>query len=317
VAYDVDDWPWLAVGYSLIQDVAGLEIAERSFFDLMHRVSKINMSPPLGYDLNAGIPREDIKRFRMLDEMDTHLGVDGPPNAALQSVLPDSVRVTEESFKFLAALGDKRSKALGLNDLSSLEKLKFNLSSDNVDKLLETIGPVAKGIGSNMAVSHGKIVGMLKYMIPQYMTTKRVMAYAGRKRCSCRCSTSILSRLVPSHLPHEKGLKDQKKPSNLNKIQRAKWAAQNLRVTSVPDQLLNVTAMQEQLKWLNLFQQGAPVPFCEVAKKLNIKNWGDSPGSTLFEKWAVGAEGDGAGEGTSHGVSRRSSSGRTAAAGTS
>lgn len=285
IPYDVDDWPWLAVGYSLIQDVASIEIAERSYLDLMHRVELANMDPPLGYDYNSGIPREDIKRFRLLDERGTHVGVDGQPAQALQSLLPEGVKLTEQSFKFREVLDDMRNKALGLNDMASLEKLKFNLSSDNVDKLLETIGPVAKGIATNMEVAHAKIVYMMKYMIPQYLNTKRVMAYAGPDAVQLQVLNFDPNSIVPSHMPHESNLLKANKGSNYTRIERAKWAAKNLNVVSVPSQLLNVTHMQEQLKWLNLFQQKAPVPFCEVAKQLGIKNYGTAPGATLREQW--------------------------------
>lgn len=285
VAYDVDDWPWLAVGYSLMGDIADLERAQRFYLDLMYRVAKVNMNPPMGYDLDSGIPREDLKNMDMLDESGTKIGISGMPQNALQSVLPDTVKVRAEDFKMLELLNDMQSKTLGLNDMSSLEKLKLNLSSDNVDKLLETIGPVAKGIATNMEVAHSKIVMMLKYMIPQYLTTARAMAYAGPDAVQLQVLDFQPESLVPSHLPSEQALKDSKQSSNYTRIQRAKWAAENLVVTSVPSQLLNVTHMQEQLKYLNLFQQKAPIPFCEVAKQLGIKNWGESPGATLFEKW--------------------------------
>lgn len=287
IPYDVDDWPWLAVGYSLLQDVAGIERAQRGFMDLMYRVLRAKMKPAMGYDLNAGIPREDIKRFDVLEESElgTTLGVDGDPTKALRSVVPDSVAVNGEDFKFLEVLDKSRQKGLGLPDLGSLAQLKFNLSSETADKLLETIGPIAKGIAGNMEASHAKIAYKLKYMIPQYFSTSKLISIVGPEAVSSQVFDHEPDSLVPSHMPEESLLKANGAKSNYPAIERAKRFARELEVISVPSFLLNITQMQEQLKWLNLFQQKAPVSFHTVAKKLGIENYGEAQGATEWDKW--------------------------------
>ena len=282
VQYDVDDWPWLAVGYSLLHDVASMERGSRSFLDLMYRVLRAKMNPLKGYDLNAGVPREDLKRLDWLEENGNTIGVDGDPRKALQSLLPDSVDVTERDFKLYELLDKLRQKTLGLNDLGSLAQLKFNLSSETADKLLETIGPIAKGIAGNIEIAHAKIAHMLKFNILQFFTTRKLMSYIGPDGVSTKVFDYEPDTIVPSHMPWEA---DQSKPSDVQKIERAKWFAQNLEVISVPSFLLNVTQMQEQMKWLNFLQRGIPVSFSTAMKKLGVENWGDTPGSTEFEKY--------------------------------
>ena len=288
VPYDVDDWPWLAVGYSLLHDVASLERNMRVFLDKMFRVSSAEMKPAMGYDLNAGIPREDLKVFDVLEESENGatVGVDGDPRKALQSILPDSVKVTGEHFKLYELMGKLRQNALGLNDVQALMGLKFNLSSDNVDKILENLGPIAKGIAFNIAASQAKIAYQLKFMVPQWMDTNEIMSIVGPDGVASEVFDFDPSKIVPSHMPEESELANSGQPSNVSQIQRAKRFAKNLNVTSVPNALLNVTAMQEQMKYLNFLQRGFPISFATALKKLAPEiNWPDVPGTNELEKY--------------------------------
>lgn len=285
VAYEVDDWPWMAVGFSLLYDVAGIERAERGFIDLMYRVLKAKMNPPKGYDLNAGIPREDLKKFDWLEEAGTTVGIDGDPSKGLKSLLPDSVRVESSDFQMVEMFEKMRQKALGLNDIASLAQLKFNLSGEAMDKFLETIGPIAKGIAANMQVAQSKIAHMLKFDVAQYFTVKDLLSMIGPDGVSVQTFDFHPNSITPSHLPSESHLQKDGKPSEVSDMERAKWFANNLKVVSVPSQLLNVTQMQDQLKWLNFLQRGFPISFSTAFKKLGVENWGDSPGTTEFDKW--------------------------------
>jgi len=269
------------VGYSLLQDTGGLERARRSFLDLMYRVLKRKMNPPLGYDLDAGVSRDDIKHFDWLDEDSPKIGVSGDAKKSLVSLLPDSIAVNQEDFKMLEVFEKVGQKILGLNDLSSLAQLKFNLSSENFDKLLETIGPIAKGIAANMEVAHAKIAHMLKFLIAQYFTTRRVMSIIGPDGVASEVFDFNPNSLVPSHMPWE----DKNNPtSKASRIERAKWLAQNIIVKSVPSALLNVTQMQEKMIYMNALQRGWPVSFSTAFKKIGIE-WPETPGSDEFERY--------------------------------
>jgi hypothetical protein len=272
VPYDVDDWPWLGAGYSLLNDIASAESAQRAFLDLMYRVLKAKMRPKMGYDLNAGIPREDIKHLDLLDDEIENIGVDGDPSKALKSLLPDSVRVEADDFKMYELLEKLKQKTLGLNDLSSIAQLKLNLSADNFDKILESIGPIAKGIAGNMMRSQSKIAQMLKFIILQYLSTRKLMSIIGPDGVATKIFDYEPNSVVVSHMPWET---DTETASQAGRIERAKWTAQNLGIVSVPSSLLNVTQMQEQMKWLNFLQRGMPVSFKTAFEKLGVENWED------------------------------------------
>ena len=282
VQYDVDDWPHMAIGFSLLDDIASVERGARSFLDLMYRVLRAKMNPIKGYDLNAGVPNDVLKNVDWLEDNGDTVGTDGDPRKALTSLLPDSVKVDAEDFKMYELLDKIEQKTLGLNDLGSLAQLKFNLSSETADKLLETIGPIAKGIAGNLEVAHTKIAYMLKFMILQYFNTRKIMSYIGPDSTATEVFDFEPNSIVPSHMPWEK---DTKKTSETDRLTRAKWFAQNFEAVSVPSFLLNVTQMQEQMKWLNFLQRGMPVSFSTAMKKLGVDNWGDTPGATEFEKY--------------------------------
>lgn len=270
IPYDVDDWPWLAVGYSLLHDVASLEGGQRAFLDIMFRVLKKKMNPTMGYDLDAGIPRDDIKNLDLLNSDIATIGVSGDPGRVLKSIIPDSMRVEEIDFKMIELMDKLKQKTLGLNDLASIAQMKLNLSSDNFDKILESIGPIAKGIAGNMEAGQSKIAHMLKFNMLQYMTTRDFMSIRGPDGVATKVFDFEPDSIVVSHMPWETKTNEQ---SQVSRNERAKWTAQNLSIVSVPSSLLNVTQMQEQMKWLNFLQRGMPVSFKTAFEKLGVEDW--------------------------------------------
>jgi hypothetical protein len=285
VQYQVDDWPWEPMGFSLVQDVGSIEVTKRKIERQMDQVTTTSLNPPMGYDrTSTGGPK--IENFDIF-EQNVRVGMDGKPSDTLQSLLPESVRVTEVHFKFLEMLGQMEEKQLGINDIGNLEEMKMNMSSESFDKAVEVVGPIAKGIAATMEAGNAKIAYMLKFMIPQWMTTNRVMQYVGSDNLTPEILDYDPTSLVPSHLPDEYGQGEDPMydKSQYNILQRARFFAKNLRLISVPSTLLKITQMQEQLKYLQLYRGGFPISPHTVAHKLGIENFGEIPGVTEFEKW--------------------------------
>lgn len=285
VQYDVDDWAWESVGRSLVQDVGSIEITKRKIERKMDQVITTTLNPPMGYDrTSVGGPK--IENFDIFGE-NVRAGLDGEPRAVLQSLLPDEVRVTGEHFTFLEMLRDMRREQLGTNDLQNLANLKFNVGAgDSLEKILEGVGPIAKGIAGGMEASNAKVAYMLKFMIPQWMDTKRVIEYIGPDKITPDVYDYDPTSLIPSHMPDEVQ-KDQitTSPSQYPLVDRARYFAKNLRLISVPNTLIQLTQQAEQLKWMSLKFKNAPISWATVMKKLGIENYGDVPGDTEREKW--------------------------------
>jgi hypothetical protein len=292
VQYDVDDWAWEGVGRSLVDDVGPIEMTKRRLERKMDQVAQTKLNPPLGYDRGAtGGPK--IENFDIFEE-NLRAGVDGKPKDVLQSLLPEEVAVEAIHFQFLDFLTKSREQQLGIQDLGNLAHLKFNLSSESMDKALEEIGPIAKGIAAGMEGSNAKVANMLKTMIVQWCTTKKAIEIIGPDKITPEVFDFDPSSLVPSHLPdeyvpHTDGnstlLGPPQKESQYAKEQRAKILAASIRLISVPSTLLKITQRDEQQKLILLKKMGAPIPWSYILPKIGIENFGDVDGNTIFEQW--------------------------------
>lgn len=284
VQYDVDDWAWEQMGRSLVQDVASIEVTKRKLERKMDQVITATLNPPMGYDRSAtGGPK--IENFDIFEE-NTRTGVDGTPRSVLQSLLPEEVRAEKEHFQFLDYLGSMRKQQLGINDITSLEALKMNLSEEGIDKVLAPVSPLARAIAAGMEASNGKIAQMLKFMIPQWYDMKRIIEYIGPNNITPDVFDYDPDSLIPSHMPDEyvKGVLPTTK-SKYGQIDRAKRFAKNLRLINVPSTLVKLTQQDEQLKLMTLKRQGAPIGWCDVLPKLGIENYGDIPGDTVRARY--------------------------------
>jgi hypothetical protein len=271
IQYTVDDWAWEPLGRSLVGDVASIEMTTRKVERKMDAVITVTLNPPMGYNhTETGGPK--IEHFDIFDE-DVRLGVDGKPRETLQSILPDTVRVEGEHFKFLEYLKNAKQSQLGLLDLGNLQNMKMNIANDTADKMLESIGPIAKGIAARIERGNKAVGHRLKFLILQWFNTRRIMEYIGPEDIAPEVFDFNPDDLVPSHMPDEMvGGTFPENPSMYTQLDRARWFSRNIRLTSVPSTLLKITQMQRQLMMLQLKRGGAPISWLTVFKNMDIAN---------------------------------------------
>ena len=274
IQYTVDDWAWEALGRSLVGDVASIESTIRKHKRLMDQALAAGLNPPLGYkaEENAGRSIETWDMFAP----DVRLGVFGgeEPKKTLQSLLPDDVRVGAENREFVKDLEQSEEAQLGLSDVGNLANIKMNIANDTADKMLESIGSLAKGIAMRIEKANKRIGERMKYLIPQWFDAARLIEYVGPDNIAKEMFDYDPSQMVPSHLPDEfiNGLYPETK-SRYDLTTRAKFFVKKLRLISVPSMLLKITAMQEQLKFLQLKRSpDCPISWDTVFKKLDIAN---------------------------------------------
>ena len=214
----------------------------------------MTLNPPLGYNMTE-TGGAKIEHFDIFEE-DIRLGVDGQPKQTLQSILPDEVRPEEIHFKFLEYVRNAMQMQLGLLDLGNLQNLKMNVASDTAEKMIESIGPIAKGIATRIERSNKAVGQRMKYLILQWFNVRRIMEYVG-PNVAPEIFDFNPDDLVPSHLPDEM-LGNQFPPLNsmYSRLERARWFAKNIRLVSVPNTLLKITQMQRQLLMLQLKRGG-------------------------------------------------------------
>jgi hypothetical protein len=284
IQYTVDDWAWEPLGRSLVGDVAAIETTTRKIERKIDQVITVTLNPPLGYDHTmTGGPK--IEHFDIFEE-DVRVGVDGKPKETLQSVLPEEVRVQSEHFKFLEYLKLCKQSQLGLQDLGNLQNMKMNIANETADKMLESIGPIAKGIAARIEKGNKAIGYRMKFLILQWFNAQRIMEYVGPDSMAREVFDFNPDELVPSHLPDEMVNGNfPESPSRYDQLTRARWFARQIRLVSVPSTLLRITQMQEQLKYLQLKRSNAPISWSTVMKKLDVQNYGEIAGNTEREKW--------------------------------
>lgn len=293
----VDEDPWRPLGKSLTDNVASIETTKRKHERAMDQILTVQMDPPLGYDRQAtGGPK--IENFDMFESRQ-RAGVDGEPKKILQSILPEEVQVREQNFKFHELLTKMEEQQLGINDVGALLDLKLNMSSDSIDKALDPIGPLAKAIASAVERHNANVGYMLKFMIPQWYDTRRIVSIVGPNNLPEGVMDFDPNSLIPSHgedeyeshgVPIGDGLVEMawRAPmsrSKYDKLERARRFARNLRLASVPSTLNKLTQVQEQTKLLALKGRGAPLSWHTVLTKLGVENVGEIQGNTEFEKW--------------------------------
>ena len=272
IQYTVDDWAWEPLGRSIVGDVASIEQTIRKHERLMDQVLAATMNPPMGYNhTETGGPK--IEHFDIF-EPDVRIGVDGKPKEVFQSVLPEEVRVGSEHFNYLKYLNDKQGKQLGLEDLGNLgANLKLQIASDTADKMLESIGPVGKGIAQRVEKANKSVGQRVKYLILQWFDSRRVMEYVGPEKMAPEIFDYKPDDLVPSHLPDEMiGAGFPETESKYTQLERARWYDKQIRLVSVPSTLLKVTQMQQQLLLLQLKKGGAPIAWSRIFEAMDLND---------------------------------------------
>ena len=284
IQYTVDDWAWEPLGRSLVGDVASIETTIRKHERLVDQVISARLDPPMGYDIDQ-TGGAKIERFDLF-EPKVRLGLQGEPGKTFQSIMPNEVNVGANNWDILKYLNEKELAQLGLNDVGNLANLKINVASDTAEKMLDAIGPVAKGIAMRIEKANKQIGERIKYLIPQWFDANRIIEYIGPDNIAKEMFDFNPDDMVPSHLPDEfiNGEYPEKE-SMYDKLTRAKFFVRKLRLVSVPSTLLKITAMQRQLLMLQLKARGAPIGWCDVFEVLDIQNYGQVPGNTVRERW--------------------------------
>ena len=270
IQYTIDDTPWEPGGRSMVGDVASIETTIRKHERKVDQVMTARKNPPMGYDLDTNGGAK-IEHFDIFEE-DVRLGLaGGEPTKTFQSLLPDTVAVDGTDFNWLKYLGEKEQAQLGLNDVGNLQNMKLNIANDTADKMLESIGSLAKGIAMRIEKANKRIGERMKYLIPQWFDAARLIEYVGPDNIAKEMFDFNPDDMVPSHLPDEmiKGLYPEK-PSMYDRLTRARFFVKKLRLISVPSTLLKITAMQQQLLYLQLKRGQAPLSWLTVFSKLDI-----------------------------------------------
>jgi hypothetical protein len=264
------------MGYSIVSGVRGLEVARRDRLSDINSALAILKDPPLGSDVSTGVSRTQMDKLDLLHASGVRVSGKGDPGKWTSSLLPKEYGVTEVDFKGVELGGASIKAALGLTDIASMREVKGNMSDQAFDKMVENLGPVAKGIALNQWIANSKDADMLKYNIAQYFTVNSIIDMIGPEGVGIETFDNDPNSLVPSHMPGE----DQDKESSHSRMDRARWYCDKLKVINTPAQLLNVTHMAERMTQIMLLQQKVPVDIETTMEKIGVPDY-----AVRHEKW--------------------------------
>jgi hypothetical protein len=288
--YCADDWPWEPCGFSLTHDIYSMERSRQAIERGVDQVLKARLDPSLGYDRSAGLNDVTAQTIDPFEERG-RVGVDGEIRKVIDTLLPEwLLEVPAAAEQFIKYLKDSEDAQLGLNEIQNLAEFKATLQSEqSLDKALSLVGPLVKDIGSGMERSTGQVWELMKFMIPQYYTAKRIMQYVGPDGITPETFDYDPDKIVPSHAIEEFYAMPENQviaqDSKFSLAYRGRQFAKNLRLVKIPHTLHEITQTQEQMKWMMLYRSGFPVAPHDVAKKLNIDNFGEIEGDTYFDRW--------------------------------
>jgi len=276
VQFDVNDWPWAARGYSAVRQVAGVERARRARASEIDEVLAVRKDPPMGYDFTTGATRTQLEKLDILRAQGIRIGVKGDPKKGLQSILPDSMDVDEKDFKAQEWYDSMVKSTLGMSDINTMRDLKMNLSDQQFEKFITNLGPMAQGIAMVMWRSSSRLAQMLKFNIAQYVSVDELISMIGPEAVDLETYDNDPVTLIPANLPNEQ----MGAESQYTKAQRARWFLERLGIVSTPMQLLDITAMQEKMLAMFLFQKQAPLPQSWYMEKFGVQDF-----TSLHEEW--------------------------------
>jgi hypothetical protein len=223
----------------------------------------------MGWDLQSGVKPESLTKLKLLESQGVRIGTKGLPKKAFDSLLPEGMKTTGENWKDYEVLSSEIKDELGLTDIASLRDLKMNMSGQDFEKTLNNLGPISKGLAKTIAEGNNRHAVMLMSNISQYIPVSELVDMIGPEGVAIETYDADPDSLVPSHLPGE----DTKRESRFHKRDRAKWFLQKMRVISTPEQLLNITQMEERMTYMFLFQKGAKLPTETYMEKMGIKDY--------------------------------------------
>ena len=282
VSFSPDSWPWEPLGFSMVHD--GYEQNESMKEIMRGNMDKIRsqLDPPLKFDTNA----TSMKEMRRFDPMQprARIGLDGNAvdGIGVDLAVPmDVLKVYPESMQMYETLGASMDAQMAINDIQALAKARTVGSMDELEKIMETQGPIVEDMSRSMEPPMRDLGVMVKYLVLQYYTTPRVMQIVGMDGVHPEVFDFDPASLVPSHLPGE----NPQMASASDKITRARVFADNLRFFILPNSLHEMTQMQMKLGLIQLRKATVKIDSQTIAEAWELPNYGTLEGNTIIERF--------------------------------
>lgn len=275
IPFCVDDWPWEALGFSLVHEGYEIQKSEHEIERGVMDKIRATLDLPLGYDINS----VTVKEAKQFDPMQprSRIGYDGSVvDKPFSTVVPpETYEVRAQTLEFLQILKEARQYQLGIRDIVALAKARaIGKGNDQLETLMEAQGPIVQDISRSMERGLSSIGNQLKWLVLQYMTTHELLQYVGEDGVTDEVFDYDPSSVVPSHLPGENptGAGGQPQASQHSVMTRAKWFAGNLKFFLLPHSVHEITQMTYRLMLLQMKRAGMPVSNQAIFEAVNLGN---------------------------------------------
>jgi hypothetical protein len=284
VPFSTDHWPWEPLGFSMVRDGYDIQQSmteiERGTMDK----ERAKLDLPLAYDINS-VTKKEAQQFDPMQPR-VRAGFDGAQSSKpFEMVVPPEVYATSaETLKFYELLREAMDSQHGIHDALALAKARG--AGDDLEKILESAGPIVEDMSRSMEPPMREIADQVKFLSLQYVPPARFMQVVGEDAMTMEPFDYDPDTMVPSHLPGEDpGTKTAPKESPTGKIARARVFASALRFVITPRSLHEITQMSQRLMLIQLKKAGIQIDSQTIADACNVPNYGHIKGSTVREKF--------------------------------
>ena len=291
----VDKWPWAPGGFGMVHDAWSIEKHLNAVDSgIMTRIRAQN-NMPLGYNLEA-VTKTEAEAFDPMDTSNVRVGYDGSEvdGTPFKLLVPFEVyKIYDEQLKYRQALIESLDYTMQMRDLVELSKAKvLGKDMEAMEKLLSSLGPIVRDIGCEMERSLSMVGHQVGFLIPQYMTSARIMQYIGAEGMPPEIFDYNPNDLYPSHLPDETVHDDSHKsrPSRYTSAQRARWTTQKIKFVNTPNSIHQVHQMSSVLTMMQMKQRNMMISDYSVMNAANIPNIEPPAGNTEQEMWTAEME---------------------------
>lgn len=278
-----NDWPWEAMGASLIGDTKGLQAQIEGIMDDVEDSSHARLDPPMLYDdqqvnkawADAINPRKSGVRAAANLQMGKTLEVLGEQwQYEVPQWVPEWIKAQEERMDYLT----------GTPDLIAVAKAKQVPSESTLEKLLEMAGPLVQDLIRNIEEPLRDLGNQRKSMYFQFYTVNRILRISGAFGKEAENFAFSPDLIVPNKADE----------SQEHRTSRSRRYLHEFKYAITQSGVNEIHRLATKLFYLQLMKAGFPISWWTFAEIAQIPNFGPLPNDANgkpvqneMEKWVA------------------------------
>ena len=290
-----NDWPWEALGGSLISDIRTMEQGVTAMLRNMEDSSEARLNPPALYD-------DSLVSKSWAEAFNPRKG--GARGAAPLSqgkpiefpIDPHIYDVPSWIPQFITEQENRMDYITGVRDLVAMAKAKQIPGADTIEKLMEMMGPLVNDMVGALEKPLTQLGNWRKSDYFQFYNTARVIRTLGpddvdlekwekrpeklRQQIAASGSYQFTPEML---LPGRASMSPQQANAKLRRL------LTEFRFEITESGINEMQRMSTKLIYLQLMKEGFPLSWWTVAKIFRIPNFGPPPAgtNTEMERWVA------------------------------